>query len=37
MTTLEIGDKAPSFNSVDQDGNAISLEDFRGKKLVLFF
>lgn len=37
MTSLKIGDKAPSFNSVDQEGNTVSLEDFKGKKLVLFF
>lgn len=37
MTTLKIGDKAPNFTSKDQDGNVISLEDYKGKKLVLFF
>jgi len=37
MTTLKIGDKAPNFNSKDQDGNAVKLSDFKGKKLVLFF
>lgn len=37
MTTLKVGDKAPNFTSVDQDGNAISLSDYKGKKLVLFF
>jgi len=37
MTTLKIGDKAPNFQSVDQDGTAISLNDYKGKKLVLFF
>ena len=37
MTSLKIGDKAPNFTSVDQDGNAISLSDYKGKKLVLFF
>ncbi|TYA71846.1 thioredoxin-dependent thiol peroxidase [Seonamhaeicola marinus] len=37
MTTLKIGDKAPSFTSKDQDGNLVSLEDYKGKKLVLFF
>ena len=35
--TLKIGDKAPSFTGPDQDGNKISLEDFKGKKLVLYF
>ncbi|WP_152286403.1 thioredoxin-dependent thiol peroxidase [Flavicella marina] len=37
MTTLKIGDKAPSFSALDNKGNTISLEDYRGKKLVLFF
>jgi peroxiredoxin Q/BCP len=37
MTSLKVGDKAPNFTSVDQDGNAISLSDYKGKKLVLFF
>ncbi len=37
MTTLKIGDKAPNFVSKDQDGNTVSLEDYKGKKLVLFF
>lgn len=37
MTTLKVGDKAPNFTSKDQNGNTISLSDFVGKKLVLFF
>ena len=37
MTSLQIGDKAPDFNSVNQDEKAVSLSDFKGKKLVLFF
>lgn len=37
MTTLKIGDNAPDFISKDQDGNTISLSDYKGKKLVLFF
>ena len=37
MTTLKVGDEAPNFQSKDQDGNVISLQDFKGKKLVLFF
>lgn len=37
MTTLQIGDKAPDFQSINQDGNPVSLSDFKGKKLVLFF
>ncbi len=37
MTTLKVGDQAPNFISKDQDGNPISLSDYKGKKLVLFF
>lgn len=37
MTTLKAGDKAPDFSVVNQDGNTVSLADFKGKKLVLFF
>ena len=31
------GVKAPAFKSKDQDGKAISLADFNGKKVVLYF
>lgn len=37
MTHLKQGDKAPYFEGVDQNGNAISLSDFTGQKLILFF
>ncbi|MBK5194234.1 MAG: thioredoxin-dependent thiol peroxidase [Flavobacteriaceae bacterium] len=37
MTTLKAGDKAPEFSAKDQDGNAVKLSDYKGKKLVLFF
>lgn len=37
MNTLKVGDKAPNFESVDQDGNRIKLSDYKGKKLVVFF
>lgn len=37
MTTLKVGDKAPSFEALDQAGNTIKLADYSGKKLVLFF
>lgn len=36
-TQLKEGDKAPPFTGSDQDGNKISLSDFKGQKLVLFF
>jgi len=34
---LTEGNKAPAFTGTDQDGNKVSLKDFKGKKLVLFF
>jgi peroxiredoxin Q/BCP len=37
MTHLKVGDKAPNFSAQDQDGNTISLADYKGKKLVVFF
>ncbi|MCB0706139.1 MAG: thioredoxin-dependent thiol peroxidase [Saprospiraceae bacterium] len=37
MTSLKAGDAAPSFSGLDQDGNQISLSDYAGKKLVLYF
>lgn len=37
MNTLKQGDKVPNFTVNDQDGNTISLSDYKGKKLVVFF
>ena len=37
MTHLNIGDKAPDFSALNQLGNSISLSDYQGKKLVVFF
>ncbi len=34
---LQIGTKAPYFEGNDENGNAVSLKDFEGKKLVLYF
>lgn len=34
---LKAGDKAPDFNGADQDGKPVSLADYKGKKLLLFF
>jgi len=34
---IEIGVKAPDFTLSDKDGNAVSLSDFAGKKVVLYF
>ena len=37
MSLLSPGDKAPDFRTSDQDGEAVSLKDFRGRKVVLYF
>ena len=38
MTTrLEAGDKAPAFSLEDADGNTVSLADYRGRKLIVYF
>ncbi|MDD2197031.1 MAG: thioredoxin-dependent thiol peroxidase [Bacteroidales bacterium] len=37
MTHLKKGDKAPLFIGEDQNGNTISLENLKGKKIVLYF
>lgn len=37
MTQLTEGDKAPEFTAKDQNGKEISLKDFKGKTVVLYF
>lgn len=37
MTQLNIGDKAPAFTLLGDDGKEHSLKDFKGKKIVLYF
>jgi len=37
MNTLKQGDLVPNFSVLDQDGNKISLTDYKGKKLIVFF
>tara|TARA_B100000214_G_scaffold120167_1_gene84987 strand:+ start:607 stop:1059 length:453 start_codon:yes stop_codon:yes gene_type:complete len=37
MTHLKAGDTAPEINSVDQNGNKITLEQYKGRKVVLYF
>lgn len=34
---LQLGTKAPQFSLADQNGNIHTLEEFRGKKLILYF
>ncbi|MEX0879225.1 MAG: thioredoxin-dependent thiol peroxidase [Thermoanaerobaculia bacterium] len=37
MSLLAVGDKAPAFRTVDQDGKPVTLSDFKGQKVVLYF
>ncbi len=37
MTHLKPKDKAPAITTTDQDGNKVSLKDFKGKKVALYF
>ena len=37
MTKLKAGDKAPNFKGIDENEKEISLDDFKGRKLVLYF
>jgi thioredoxin-dependent peroxiredoxin len=37
MALLKSGDKAPDFKGIDQNGNSISLKDYKGKKVILYF
>lgn len=37
MTTLKEGDKAPDFTAPIQDESTVSLSDYAGKKLILYF
>lgn len=37
IVTLKAGDKAPEFSGKDQNGDTVSLSDFGGKRVILFF
>ena len=37
IVTLKKGGKAPDFSGKDQDGKTVSLSDFKGKRLIMFF
>lgn len=37
MATLKVGDKAPAFSLMNQDGENVSLSDYKGKNLLLYF
>ena len=34
---MEVNDKAPEFTVADEEGRPVSLKDFRGSSVVLFF
>ena len=36
-THLTVGEKAPAFKGKDQNGKTVSLKDFKGQKVVVFF
>lgn len=36
-THLQVGQKAPAFTGVDQDGKKVSLSELKGSKVVLYF
>ena len=37
MNTLKVGDKAPDFTAIIESGETVSLSDYKGKKLVVYF
>jgi thioredoxin-dependent peroxiredoxin len=37
MTSFKKGDKAPEFSGLNQNNEVISLDNFKGKKLILYF
>ncbi len=37
MAKLNVGDQAPDFKGVDQDGNDLTLNSFNGKNLIIYF
>ncbi len=37
MALLQEGQKAPDFTATDQDGKSVSLSEYKGKKVVIYF
>ena len=37
MTSLKVGDKAPTFNALNENEQTISLSDFTSRKVILYF
>ena len=36
-TKLQIGDVAPDFSGIDQNGKSVSLSELKGKRVILYF
>ena len=37
QNSLKVGDKAPAFKAPDQNGKIVSLDDYKGHKIILYF
>ena len=37
MTHLKVGDKAPNINAVNEKGESLTLSQYKGKKVILYF
>ena len=37
MSSLKVGSAAPDFKALNQNGESVSLQDFRGKRVILYF
>jgi thioredoxin-dependent peroxiredoxin len=37
QTRLDVGDKAPAFSLLDADENKVSLSDYKGRRLIVYF
>ena len=37
MSSMKVGDKVPDFTTLDDSGHPVSLSDFKGKSVVLYF
>lgn len=37
MSYLKVGDVAPDFNAVNQDGDGVTLSQFKGNKVIIYF
>ena len=37
MSNISVGKKAPNFKYIDSDGNSLSLSDYKGQKVLIYF